>query len=795
MLLSKLNKLSVKLPLFVALTIVLVAGGLSFYSYSSGRSAAVESSTEQFAVVMEKKKDTLERWYQNLESLLTSLASSPVSVEASTNLSAIWNILTDEEKRDVQTSFTSENPFAFERRIELVIADDGRGYDRLHARYHEYFADFIQTNDLYDLFIIETNGDIIYSVVKENDFGENVLTGSLADAGIGEAFRAALEGTSESVHLSRFDRYEISNGAVAAFAAVPITTAENEVRAILVVQANQAEFQALINDTTGLGATGEAFVVSSEGRLLVNSRFEGGPRALDTIEMTPEIRAALNGQTTLSRDVVGLRGESVKMQTTPLKFNGSPHALILQKTNDELFSSVNAQRNMMILISATSAAILIVFSWLYIRRITTALDQFGREMRKVSDGDFVVEISSTERKDEIGGLGSILVDFRSKLEAAEQKQQERDHAQEEQQKTLETLRSGLVQLADGDLSRPIEQKFGAEYESLRVDFNAALATLSEAISSVMEASGSIQHGAQEISQASDDLSNRTENQAATLEQTAAALDELTASVKSAAEGAKSVETIVLEAQTEAEASGKVVSNAIAAMTQIEESSKHISQIISVIDDIAFQTNLLALNAGVEAARAGDAGKGFAVVASEVRALAQRSSEAAKEIKTLISGSATEVGRGVELVGGAGAALTSIVQRVTHISELVRTMATGTAEQAVGLGEINIGVNQLDQVTQQNAAMVEQATAASHVLKGDAVRLQEMVKRFKTGNIHGGRGEPATFRRSTTPSTVQPVEFKPATEVSFTPKQGEMPIERKSTGTGGAAAADNDWIDF
>jgi methyl-accepting chemotaxis protein len=186
----------------------------------------------------------------------------------------------------------------------------------------------------------------------------------------------------------------------------------------------------------------------------------------------------------------------------------------------------------------------------------------------------------------------------------------------------------------------------------------------------------------------------------------------------------------------------VVQNAVAAMTEIEKSSEHISQIVGVIEDIAFQTNLLALNAGVEAARAGDAGKGFAVVASEVRALAQRSSEAAKEIKTLIRGSSQQVERGVDLVGKAGDALKHIVQRVAHISNLMSEMATGAAEQATGLNEINIGVTQLDQVTQQNAAMVEQATAASHNLNKDAERLTMLMERFRTGGGWGqdsGRG--------------------------------------------------------
>jgi methyl-accepting chemotaxis protein len=276
---------------------------------------------------------------------------------------------------------------------------------------------------------------------------------------------------------------------------------------------------------------------------------------------------------------------------------------------------------------------------------------------------------------------------------------------------------------------------------------------------VIEASDGIKRGSGEISQASDDLSNRTENQAATLEETAAALDQLTASVKSAADGARSVEAIVTDARDEAVKSGTVVRSAVEAMTNIERSSEQISQIIGVIDDIAFQTNLLALNAGVEAARAGDAGKGFAVVASEVRALAQRSSEAAHQIKELIGGSAHEVENGVELVGKAGAALESIVGQVSNISQLVTEIATSAREQSSGLNEINIGVTQLDQVTQQNAAMVEQSTAASHLLQKDALSLASLVERFQVSEEV--RRKPAAPAITHSPSKLeQPIEVAP-----------------------------------
>jgi methyl-accepting chemotaxis protein len=352
-------------------------------------------------------------------------------------------------------------------------------------------------------------------------------------------------------------------------------------------------------------------------------------------------------------------------------------------------------------------------------------------MDQVRNGQLEVEVPAVNRADEISEFAKGIEAWRNSLLEARVLAANEQQRQAEQQRVVQALSDGLQQLAAGDLTQALRTPFDAEYEALRDDFNKTLDTLNETMTRVVDVSESIRARSTEINRASEDLSHRTENQAAALEETAAALDELTASVRSAAEGAKKVEGIVSQARREAEESGTVVQGAVAAMTEIEKSSDQISQIIGVIDDIAFQTNLLALNAGVEAARAGDAGKGFAVVASEVRALAQRSSAAAKEIKTLISASTQHVGRGVDQVGRAGDALRVIVERVTHIATLVSEIAAGAGEQSTGLAEINIGVTQLDQVTQQNAAMVEESTAASQSLHHEATSLAEMVARFAT----------------------------------------------------------------
>jgi len=342
--------------------------------------------------------------------------------------------------------------------------------------------------------------------------------------------------------------------------------------------------------------------------------------------------------------------------------------------------------------------------------------------------------------------------------------------------------AALSRFADGDLQSRLDVPLMPSLDKLRMDFNAAAGTLQEVLQVVSTSAAAIHDSSGEIGDSVGDLSRRTEQQAASLEQTAAALGELTATVKKSAEGAGQARDAVMSAQADAEKSGQVVRDAVSAMGGIEQSAREIGQIIGVIDEIAFQTNLLALNAGVEAARAGDAGRGFAVVASEVRALAQRSAEAAKEIKTLIATSTQQVTTGVELVGEAGRALSRIAGRVTEMNSVIGDIASSAREQATGLSEVNVAVNHMDQMTQQNAAMVEQTSAASQALAHEGQELARLVSRFKVGAITESRRRHGAGR---------------PTRATSSPSPGRQTTARFATSAVAALAAptQEEWADF
>lgn len=387
-------------------------------------------------------------------------------------------------------------------------------------------------------------------------------------------------------------------------------------------------------------------------------------------------------------------------------------------------------------------------------------------------------------------------------------EKEREAHAAEQARVVNSLADGLRQLAAGDMTVRIDETFSGAYEALRQDFNAALGRLQDTVKSVLETSHGISTGAGEINQAADDLSHRTEQQAASLEETAAALEEITATVKKTAENAKHASGIVSVARKAAEDGGNVVGNVISAMDNIAQSSRQITDIIGVMDEIAFQTNLLALNAGVEAARAGEAGRGFAVVASEVRALAQRSSAASREIKTLINASSGHVDSGVKLVGASGDALKKIVGQVTEINALVDEIAQAAQQQSTGIEEVNAAVTQMDQATQKNAAMVEQSTAASRTLLGETKELADRVSYFKVGGAASASGTKSANRPAL--SVVSPAAkatnasspVVPSTAVTRRASAGVRPAtspaasaKRITAGQPANAGNGDDWQEF
>lgn len=480
--------------------------------------------------------------------------------------------------------------------------------------------------------------------------------------------------------------------------------------------------------------------------------------------VAPEEQAFLAGADTGQVYYVELAGHDTLVLTDTVRFSGIAETwtLVMTVPRATVFASVTATRNNVALAAAALMVVTLLVVWFGSQLISRPILRMTRAMEQLAEGKLETEIPYAGRGDEIGAMSSAVAVFRDnsaearrlEAETAAIRSQREAQVQTEtarQQRVVAEIAAGLERLAGGNLSEPIDSPaanpFPPESDALRLSYNMALVRLSEVLTRIAAVAAAVRSGSDEINAAAAEISGRAESQAATLEESAAALNELTESVRSTARSSTAAETASRDAREGARNGVDTIKDAVEAMRRIEASSEQITRIISAIDDIAFQTNLLALNAGIEAARAGEAGRGFAVVASEVRGLAQRASESAREIKALIQESATQVKTGSALVRRSGASFEDLLARATEVAGLIGEIAVAASEQASGLDQINTGVTELDTVTQQNAAVAEETTAATASLMQKSEELRRALGEFQLGSstpasAPGARAVPA-----------------------------------------------------
>jgi methyl-accepting chemotaxis protein len=431
-------------------------------------------------------------------------------------------------------------------------------------------------------------------------------------------------------------------------------------------------------------------------------------------------------------------------------------------------------------ISLVGGLVSLAVAWLFRARLTQPLAQLGQAMEAMGQGDVDIAVPGIAKADELGAIARALDGIKASINARAMADAAAQMAVQEH--VTSALDHALGELKSGNLTYRVVETFPQQYEGLRHDFNATLESLAEQITAVARSSGAVRNSANEISAAAQDLARRTENQAASISDTATTMRELTASVSEAGSAVGAATQNAQETQTEAGASGQLMEQAVATMNAIAGTSDKMRSIVDLIDGISFQTNLLALNAGVEAARAGDAGKGFAVVATEVRNLAERSAQAAKDIKQLIADSGQEVSQGVAVVAQTKDSLERIVTKAAHLAGTMAGLREKASEQAQQLQLVSGTVGELDKATQQNAALVEESSAAAHTLASAAGDLAQVVQRFRLGGDGGG------FAPAPQPKPVRAPAPRPApsSAPSFAPALATH---------GNAALAVDDWSSF
>ncbi|PTX00193.1 methyl-accepting chemotaxis protein [Pararhodobacter aggregans] len=737
------SRIALRLPLLIATALVLSIGASTWVYHSLFRTELELQTGQRARMLAEHAGTAYTNWLNRMFRTVEDLGEGHLAPDAMRRFNEALALQSPGWQEEVRSAYVERNPLPAGQRGDYDRGNSRPAYDAVHEAFNPYMRAHRDRFGYYDLFLITAEGDVVYNISKESDFAINLGEGALRDTELAQVWRAAMEGPVGTTSFSDFAPYAPSNGAPAAFVARQIVDHEvpgNPVIGVVALQLSEEGIGAAL-EAADLLDRDEIYVVAPDGTSRNASRIGDAFAMFGALPDLPQVTAARAGETAEFDEATGIHGAAAVVAVHPFSAHGNQWSAVVELDQADAFAALTDFNQRAMIVVAIGVLLSLAIGWAVARSITRPLGSFSLSMQALVDKRYDLAITGTARRDEIGGLFRGLDLFRQSLSAAEEAAQAQERGRAEQSRVVADLGRGLRDLASGHLDMRLDDPYSAGYEKLRTDFNATVDTMETLMRTIAANASEIRSRAEEISASSDDLSHRTETQAATLEETAAALDELTASVRAAAESASEVETVVADARKEAEKSGQVVSEAVAAMSLIRKSSTEISQIIGVIDDIAFQTNLLALNAGVEAARAGDAGRGFAVVASEVRALAQRSSEAAKQIKILITGSTEQVETGVGLVGRAGETLTMIIQRVGNIDQLIGGIANGAREQSSGLQEINVGVSQLDQVTQQNAAMVEQVTAASVTLKNESLSLSQVVARFRVRNPAEGGQQP------------------------------------------------------
>jgi methyl-accepting chemotaxis protein len=685
----------------------------------------------------------------------------------------------------IQTDMAAIQRSASALALAFAGEPDIGGYIRTNDRQHllEKFSAIqavAKTGGLQNITIADAQGNVIARAHAPEKFGDNYLNRRKTVAAAVSTGKVAAG-------------IEPGRTGIGVYAVAPVVVNGKIVGVVDVgTELSNAYFAPLAER---LGAE-IAVNVISDGKLVNQSSTESGK----TLLPVETIQAAFDGKAVFQSSV--LDGRNMLIKAVPFNsFSGEKIGVFEIGTDaSEIVAEARKALWTMIAVTVLTSLIALTAFFLFAKSLGNAIGRLTGTMSSLASGDLSAKIEGEDRPDETGAMARAVQVFKDNAlktrELERQAEEQRNMTEEQRRQNAEEQRiraeamaeatnglaTGLKHLSSGDLTFQLGRPFAADFESLRADFNAAVEQLRGTLGSVSQATSSIDSGSREVSNSADDLSKRTEQQAASLEETAAALDQITVNVTNSSKRAEEARNVAIQANESARHSGTVVANAVQAMGRIEESSGQISNIIGVIDDIAFQTNLLALNAGVEAARAGEAGKGFAVVAQEVRELAQRSAKAAKEIKDLIGKSSIEVGTGVKLVKDTGEALRAIETYIVTINHHMDSIATSSREQSVGLAEVNTAVNQMDQVTQQNAAMVEEANAAGATLATEAGRLRELISQFQLGQ--DGMGATAALRKTTSVMTTSP-RLTPLAS----PARGIVgKIAQAFGGRGGAAAA-------
>jgi methyl-accepting chemotaxis protein len=827
-----------KLPLALLGSALLVSLGVGTASYLIGSQALRTSAETNLTTLASERAAAVSTYLKSVEDDLVATSRSEASIQALRDFGGAWLQFKVDPTAEVRKLFVDDNPNKDNLAALDTLGTTG-GYDVTHTRFHPGFRNQITARGYRDLYLFDLKGFMVYSVNKAEDFGTSFAEGGpLAGSSLGQVFAqaVAIENPDDLV-FADFAPYQAAGGLPASFFAKPVFNAQGRKVGVLAIQLPSERLDAVIGDRTGLGQTGEVLVVGPDGLLRSDSTFTEANDAMLTPFSGPVLDTALSG-TPNNGESNAYRATDMLVAAAPIATRGQPWAAVAVMATDEVLAPVANMRNMMLGIGAGLLAVVAALSLVFSRAITKPMTRLTDTMDALAKGDLEVEVRGADRTDELGAMARAVEVFRengqkvaqlTEAEAAQvlANQAERARMMESLQRAfgdvvdaaiagdfsrrveaefpdaelntlarsvnslVETVDRGISEtgevlsaLADTNLTRRVRGDYEGAFARLKNDTNAVAEKLGEIVGQLRQTSSALKTATGEILSGANDLSERTTRQAATIEETSATMEQLATTVLQNAAKAEAASVQAKAVSATAEEGGRVMTEATDAMDRITASSGKISNIIGLIDDIAFQTNLLALNASVEAARAGDAGKGFAVVAVEVRRLAQSAASASADVKVLIEQSANEVKGGSRLVADAAAKLSGMLGAIRDNTAALEAISRDSRSQASAIDEVNVAVRTMDEMTQHNAALVEETNAAIEQTEAQATELDQIVDIFTI--------DETPVRASA------PVRAAPAAAPARGGIRGMQDKLRAAAGSylsRGNAAVDKDWNEF
>ncbi len=683
-------RISTKIPALIIVSAILLATGIGLFSMTTAMHNAETAADSKLRALLDDRKEMLNLYLSSIEQDIRSIASAPFTQEALSQFSVAWNSLDGDQTRSLQSAYIEDNPNATGEKHLLDAAPNGTAYDDVHARFHPWFRTFLTERDYYDIFLFDLDGNLIYTVFKELDYATNVTNGEWKDTDLGNAFRAA-RGSNQvnSLHFFDFKPYAPSHGAPASFLSTPVF--ENGTKTgVLVFQMPIARINAVMNIRSGLGDTGETFIIGADHLMRNDSRFSEESTILKARLQNDAIDSALQGDAE-SAPSEEYRNMTLTTHTVPFEFNGVKWAIVAAMGTEEVEAPSIAMRNKIMMISGTMLLVIALIGLLFARSITKPLSALTGAMRTLAGGDTNIDLDAVNRADEIGDMTKAVSVFR-----------ENRLARLEDEKQRATEREALERAAKQNL------------KDFAGSFNASVADIINRVSQSSSEMSQTANGLSEIAQSTDaqatDAAAASQAASENVSTVASAAEELSASILEIGQQVTQSTNIVNRAGEQAnETNAKVESLATAA--------QKIGDVVNLIQDIAEQTNLLALNATIEAARAGEMGKGFAVVANEVKSLANQTARATEEIGQQIN----EIQTSTEQSVGS---IREITQTMADIEQITAAIAAAVEEQGAATTEISRNIQEASSGTQQAAEGIQNVTegisktsqAASHSLE-------------------------------------------------------------------------------